>query len=159
MADHGSTTGRVRAIAPSDDSDTGAGSTASLFGPNNTDITPPVTTATATATQTSHNPCFLSIGTQMDDDDEMAIQKLEDEVTPYKAIADKAKERLEEARREAEKREAALRKTIEDQTTQLHDTNNKITTMTNSFQDIATTQIATVTKELVEMQTRSSQFL
>ena len=119
---------------------------------------PPVTAATM-ATQTSHNPCFLSTCTQTDGDGATATQKIEDEVATYKAIIDKTKTRLDEACREAEQREAALRKTIANQTTQLHDTNNKITATTNSFQDIATTQIATVTKELVEMQARSSQFL
>ena len=82
------------------------------------------------------------------------IHKLEDNVATYKAIADKAKERLEEVREAANKREAALRKTIEEQAAQLREVDAKI-----SFQDIATTKIAALNKELVEMQARSSKFL
>ena len=82
----------------------------------------------AMATQTSPNPCFLSIGTQTDGDGATAIQKLEDEVATYKAIVNKAKDRLDEARKEAEQREVMLRKTITDQTTQLHHMDIKITT-------------------------------
>ena len=95
----------------------------------------------------------------MEDDGTTTIQKSEDEVATHKAIVDKAKERLEEARREAEKREAVLRKPIEDQTTQLHEADDKIMAAITSYQDIATTQIATLTKELVKMQARSSKFL
>ena len=50
----------------------------------------------------------------MEDEGATTIQKLEDEVATYKALADKAKERLEEARREAEQREVVLTKTIAD---------------------------------------------
>ena len=113
----------------------------------------------ATSTQTSPNPCFLSIGTQTDGDGATAIQKLEDEVATYKAIVDKAKEHLEEARKDTAQREASLTRTITDQTVQLRKVDEKIATTITSFQDIATAQIAMVTKELVEMQARSSQFL
>ena len=77
---------------------------------------------------------------------------MEDEVATYKAIADKAKECLEEPQVEAEKRETALRKTIEEQAAQLCEADAKTTTAITSFQDIAATQIVALNKELVEMQ-------
>ena len=111
------------------------------------------------ATQTSPNPCFVSVGTQTKADGAMAIQKLEEDVATYKAITDKAKVRFDKARKDAEQREASLRKTIANQTIQLREADEKNTITITSFKDIATAQIAMVTKELVEMQTRSSQFL
>ena len=68
------------------------------------------------ATQTSPNPYFVSVGTQTQADGATTIQKLEEDVATYKAIAEKAKVRLDEARKDAEQREASLRKTIVDQT-------------------------------------------
>ena len=118
---------------------------------------PPATAAMATPT--SPNPCFVSVGTQAKADGAMAIQKLEEDITTYKAIAEKAKVRLDEARKDAEQQEAMLRKTIADQSAQLCEADEKVTTAITSFQDIATTQIATVTKELVDMQAWSSMFL
>ena len=84
---------------------------------------------------------------------------MEDEVATYKAIADKAKECLEEPQVEAEKRETALRKTIEEQVAQLCEADAKTTTVITSFQDIVATQITALNKELVEMQARSSKLL
>ena len=96
--------------------------------------------ATAGASpQTSPNPCFLSIGIQIEADGATTIQKLEEDVATYKAIIDKAKERLDEARKDAEQREAVLRKTIADQTVQLREADKKITTTITLVQDIATT--------------------
>ena len=54
---------------------------------------------------------FSSTCTQTDEEDATTIQQLE-EVTTYKAIADKAKERLEAARVEVEKMEAASAKQL-----------------------------------------------
>ena len=67
--------------------------------------------------------------------------------------------RLDEACKEAEHREAILKKIIANQSAQLREADEKVTTAISSFQDIATTQIAAVTKELTEMQARSSMFL
>ena len=97
--------------------------------------------------------------TQTKTDDATMIQKLEQDVVTYKAIADKAKERLDEACKAADQREVALRKTIAEQNLQLRDADAKVTTAVSSIQDIATTQIAAVTKELKEMQTTSAMFL
>ena len=95
----------------------------------------------------------------MEADDATTIKKLEEDVITYKAIADKAKERLDEACKAADQREVALRKTIAEQNLQLRDADAKVTTAVSSIQDIATTQIAAVTKELKEMQTTSAMFL
>ena len=155
MASHGSPTGRVRAAASNEESDTITCSITSLFdlyGPNNAYRSTHLTKTTTTTTQTLSNPCSLSIDTQTDDHGVTTIQKLEDEVATYKAITNKAKEHLDEARKEAELREAALRKTIEDQTTQLCEEDDKITAAITSFHNIVTTQITILNKELVEMQ-------
>mgnify|MGYP006950775790 FL=1 len=66
---------------------------------------------------------------------------------------------MDEASQAADQREAELRKTITDQSTQLRDADEKVTTMISPFQDIVTTQIATITKELKEMQATSAIFL
>ena len=107
---------------------------------------PPATTVVAT--QTSSNPCFESVGIQTEVDGAIVIQKLEEDIATYKAITEKAKVRLEEARKDAEQREAVLRKTIADQSAQLWEADEKVTIAISSFQDIATAQIATITKEL-----------
>ena len=86
----------------------------------------------------------------------MRIQQLEEEVASYKAIADKAKERLEENRHAAEEREAALQRTIQ---AQQQDADDKLSTAIASFQDIATAQIATLTRELKLAEGNSAMFL
>ena len=103
--------------------------------------------------------CFVSIETQTEADNATTIQQLEEDVATYKAIADKAKEQVDEASQAADQREAELRKTITDQSTQLRDADEKVTTTISPFQDIVTTQIATITKELKEMQATSAIFL
>ena len=98
---------------------------------------------------------------QTEEDIAMTMHKFEDNIAMYKAIADKTKECLEDARSEAEKskdratkREAALPKTIDEQTTQLCDAENKTTATITSLQDIAAAQITSLNKELSEMQAR-----
>ena len=115
--------------------------------------TPPATTTIPPDT------CFVSVETQKEANDATKIQKLEEDVATYKAIVDKAKERPYEARQAADQRETVLRKSIEDQSAQLRDADEKVTTAISSFQDIAAAQIATVTKELKEMQATSAMFL
>ena len=104
--------------------------------------TPPATTTITIDTY------FASVETQTESEDVTTIKQLEEDDVTYKAIIDKAKERLEEARHAANEREDALRKTIEDQRAQLKDTDEKLATTISSFQDIATAQIVTVTREL-----------
>ena len=99
---------------------------------------------------------LISIATQTDPDNAARIQQLEDEVASYKAIADKAKERLEATRHAAEEREAALQRTIQAQQKEADD---KLSTAISSFQDIATAQIATLTRELKASQGTSAMFL
>ena len=87
------------------------------------------------------------------------IQKLEQDVVTYKAIADKAKEQLDKACKAVDQCEVALKKAIAEQNLQLRDADAKVTTAVSSIQDIATTQIAAVTKELKEMMATSAMFL
>ena len=76
--------------------------------------------------QISPNACFKSVSIQTQADDVTTIQKREEDVTTYKAIADKAKERLDDARNVADQREAVLRKTIKEQRAELRDADNKV---------------------------------
>ena len=120
--------------------------------------------STDATTQTETHPTdpvttvsrLLSTATQTDPEDTLRIQQLEEEVASYKAIADKAKERLEENRHAAEEREAALQRTIQ---AQQQDADDKLSTAISSFQDIATAQIATLTRELKLAEGNSAMFL
>ena len=119
-----------------------------------TQTEPPLAETTIPAT--NH---FVSIETQTDPDDAPTIPQLEEDIISYKAIAEKAKEQLEETRHAAEEREAVLRKTIEDQRIQLKDADDKLARAISSFQDIATAQIATLTRELKATQASLVMFL
>ena len=138
----------------------------SIGAPTPTTPIPPPSVDQATQTElppakttiTTNNQ-FTSVETQTEPDNASTIQQLEEDIASYKAIAEKAKERLEETRHAAEEREVALRKTIEDQRAQLKDVDDKLNMTISSFQDIATTQIAMLTRERKETQGTSAMFL
>ena len=138
----------------------------SIGAPTPTTPIPPPSVDQATQTElppakttiTTNNQ-FTSVETQTEPDNASTIQQLEEDIASYKAIAEKAKERLEETRHTAKQREATLRKTIADQRAQLKDVDDKLNTAISSFQDRATRQIATLTRELKATQASSSMFL
>ena len=102
---------------------------------------------------------FVCVETQMEPDNVSTIQQLKEDVASYKAIAEKAKEQLEETCHATEEREAAFQKTIADQRAELTTADDKLTTAISSLQDIATVWIATLTQELKETQASSAMFL
>ena len=123
--------------------------------PFSTDATTQTETHPAEPTSTVV-PRLNSTATQTDTVNTAQIQQLEEEVASYKAIAEKAKERLEAAHHVAEEREAALQKTIQ---AQQREADDKLSTAISSFQDIATAQIATLTRELKLAEGNSAMFL
>ena len=72
---------------------------------------------------------------------------------------ERAKAAVEQLKEQATKREAELQRLLHHQMTKLQEAENNVAAAIRTTQDIVAAQIESLNKEIVELQTRSSQFL